>query len=98
MNDIYVPRSVIQQITYMHNKKQLTNPCICVRFERKGYEVSLSMDSSLGPGDLKRADIRIYRNNDDVTKDFMFLFQDDNIIVGTVDNLMICLNHIDSLN
>jgi hypothetical protein len=97
MSDIYVPRSVIQQITYIHDKKQLTNPCVCVRFERKGYEVSLSMDSSLGPGDLKRAEIRIYKNNVDVTNDFMFLFQNAGIIVGNIDNLMACLNHIDSL-
>ena len=94
--DIYVPRSVVESIVYQSARGYLTNPCVCVKFNRKEYEVSLSLDSSLGKGDLRRADIRVYKREHDVTDDFMKLFPETNIIVGSIDNLMKIINYIDS--
>lgn len=95
--DIYVPRSVIEMITSMDKKGILFNPSVCVRFERKGYEISLSLDSSLGEGDLRRSEIRIYKDDEDVTNQFLSLFGSDaNLINGSVDNLLTIIKHIDS--
>lgn len=93
--DIYVPRRVIDSITYDHDRGQLINPNVCVKFDRKGYEISLAIDSSLGPGDLQRGEIRIYNGNQDVTNDFMNLFPESNLIYGSVDNLLACIAEID---
>lgn len=94
---IYVPRSVIEMITSMDKKGILFNPSVCVRFERKGYEISLSLDSSLGKGDLRRGEFRVYKDDEDVTNQFLSLFGSDaNLINGSVDNLLTIIKHIDS--
>lgn len=95
MSDIYIPRSVIDSITYNHDKGLLFNPNVCIKFERNGYEISLAIDSSLGPGDLRRGEIRIYRGKEDVTNDFMNLFPGQNLIYGDIDNLLACIAEVD---
>jgi hypothetical protein len=95
MSDIYIPRSVIESITYEHDKGSLINANVCVKFDRKGYEISLAIDSSCGPGDLRRCEIRIYHGQQDVTDEFMNLFPRCNLIYGDIDNLIACIAEVD---
>lgn len=95
MSDIFIPRSVIESITYGHDKGSLFNPNVCVKFERKGYEISLAIDSSCGFGDLRRGEIRIYHGKQDVTGDFMNLFPRQNVVYGDIDSLLACIAEVD---
>ena len=95
MSDIYIPRSVIESITYEHDKGTLFSPNVCIKFDRKVYEISLAIDSSLGLGDLRRGEIRIYHGKEDVTNDFMNLFPGQNLIYGDIDNLLACIAEVD---
>jgi hypothetical protein len=58
---IYTPRECVDMMQHRLSK-YITNPCVCTKIEYKGYEISISMDSSNGPGDLTRSDIRVYTN------------------------------------
>jgi hypothetical protein len=60
MNNIYTPRSLITQITKAHDKNELINPCVCTKINIDHWEISISMDSSITPGDLGRTDIRLF--------------------------------------
>lgn len=95
MSDIYIPRSVIRSITHDHDKGLLFNPNVCIKFDRKGYEISLAIDSSCGPGDLRRGEIRIFNGEQDVTSSFMNLFPDQNLIYGDIGNLLACIAEVD---
>jgi len=57
---IYTPRQCIDMLKSPLNDG--LTPMVCTKIEYKGYEISISMDSSHGPGDLTRSDIRVYTN------------------------------------
>jgi hypothetical protein len=60
------------------------NKCVCTKIPYKGFEISISMDSSHGDGDLFRSDIRVY---DDKDKDVTHRFDESNFIYGTGEAL-----------
>jgi len=57
---IYTPRVCISMLEAFATHGKITNPTVCTKIEYKGFEISISMDSSHGAGDLARSDIRIY--------------------------------------
>ncbi len=65
--NIYVPRVSISLLINNFQLGQMENPCICVRIPYLGYEVSIGMDSSHGPGDLNRSDIWVFEEGRDIT-------------------------------
>lgn len=94
----YIPRPMVD---FIHStREELTNPCICVKFPYKGFEVSLALDSSHMKGDLFRGDIRVYaqglepffKKNSDVTE---ALFPRKTILYGTVEQLVGVFRRID---
>ncbi len=58
---IYTPRPMID-VLYMDGveRRGIINPCVCTKIPYKGFEISISMDSSFGPGDLNRSNILIF--------------------------------------
>lgn len=77
---IYTPRSCVDMLLHESRRGTLINPTVCTKIEYLGYEISISMDSSIGPGDLCRSDIRIFRGEEDLTRD---LFPDEHMLYGT---------------
>lgn len=76
MSSIYTPISCIKSIERNAHladcMDRVYNPCVCTKIMVNGYEVSVSMDSSLCcDRDLNRTDIRVYQGNDDVTLDVL---------------------------
>ena len=67
---IYTPRESIDMLFHPLVREQ-ANKQVCTKIEYKGYEISISMDSSHGPGHLTRSDIRVFRGNYDVSADFL---------------------------
>lgn len=66
---IFTPRACLNQAL---RNPHSANPCMCTKIPYHGYTISISMDSSHGPGDLVRSDIRIYDEHDvDVTEHLM---------------------------
>jgi hypothetical protein len=91
---IYTPRSMIDAINREDKNGTLINPQVCTKIEFRGYEISIAMDSSIGPGDLRRSDIRIYKDNEDVTK---VLFPDDAMLYGHGEELKRVFDKISGL-
>ncbi len=59
--NIYTPRPLIDVLYRAGIERQgLNNPCVCTKIPYKGFEVSIRMESSCGPDDLDRSDIRIF--------------------------------------
>lgn len=104
-DSIQTPRACIDLITGLHDKKQLINPSVCTQINIGGYQISIAMDSSIGPGDLFRTDIRVFdmSNGDntmdaDVTKYVIKALNLPNIINSPQDLFLIMdmlLNHAD---
>lgn len=94
---IYTPRVCIDLL--QHPKLQYErNKVTCTKIEYRGYEISISMDSSHGNGDLFRSNIRVYTNPGavpgmDATSEF--LKDDESMIYGTGEELHRIFNEID---
>lgn len=84
---IYTPRAAIDLLEYQFQNPYPApgNKSTCTKVMFHGYEISIAMDSSHGPGDLSRSDIRVYRDNRDVSEDFHA--PDCNMIYGTAEEL-----------
>lgn len=68
---IYVPsQSVAMLEMVLNGEAGHSNRSICTKIEFRGYEISISSDSSHGPGNLFRTDIRVYKDEVDVTASF----------------------------
>jgi hypothetical protein len=94
---IYTPRECISLLKSPLNNGR--NPMVCTKIAYRGYEISISMDSSHGPGDLVRSDIRVYTNPGavpgvDCTD--AFLGRDETMIYGTGEELARLFRMIDA--
>lgn len=94
---IYVPRGGVQ---FHHHKTSEVDKSrdalanICLRIPHKGYEISISCDDSAGCcTDLVRSDIRIYKDDVDVTLDVM----KNNTIYADSQSLKRALRVIDEI-
>jgi hypothetical protein len=56
---IYTPRCVIGMLEHPMFRT-VTNKQVCTKINFRGFEISIAMDSSHGPGDLTRSDIRVF--------------------------------------
>ena len=87
-HNIYIPRISVSMLLSMPPTK---NPQICVKIPYLGFEISISLDSSHGDGDLFRGDIRVFdRDKNDVTADVLRGGQfdyDQTMIYGTAEDL-----------
>ena len=92
---IHTPFGVIKLMLDEHREKgTVLNPSVCTKIDFKGYEISIAMDSSLKFGrDLFRADIRVFRGNEDVTK--RFLREDEDMLYGNAETLLRVMKDID---
>ena len=91
---IYTPRISIDLLERVlpHNK------FVCTKIDFKGYEISISMDSNHGPGDLTRSDIRIYTKpkhtaSVDCTDDF--LEEGECMLYGNAETLLRVMKEIE---
>lgn len=94
---IYVPRGGVQ---FHHNRTRdvdnsrdaLAN--VCVRIPHKGYEISISCDDSAGCcNELVRSDIRVYKDDEDVTVEVM----KSSVNYGDAQTLKRALRRIDEI-
>ena len=92
MSTIFTPRVCIDMLTHPLTK-DIPNKQTCTKIMFMGFEISISMDSSHGPGDLSRSEIRVYDGNVDVTKDF--LFEDETMLYGDSNILYRVMRQID---
>lgn len=92
---IHTPFGVIKLMLDEHRENgTILNPSVCTKIDFKGYEISIAMDSSLKFGrDLVRSDIRVYKDNKDVSKDF--LVEDENMLYGDAETLLRIMKQID---
>jgi len=97
---IYTPRVCIDLL--QHPKLQYDrNKQVCTKIEFQGYEISVSMDSSHGPGNLARTDIRVYTNPGavpgvDCTSEFFE--EGETMLFGDADTLFRVMKKIKELN
>jgi hypothetical protein len=87
---IYTPRVVIDMLTSPLYGRQ-SNKMVCTKIDYKGLEISISMDSSHGNGDLARSDIRVY---DDITD--RFLEDDESMLYGDAETLLRIMKKIEA--
>lgn len=94
---IYTPRSVITLHEYKLKHGAVQNPCVCTKIVFMGYEISISMDSSHGDGDLFRSDIRVYtapENVEGVDVTSGFLRDDETMLYGDAETLLRIMEQI----
>ena len=97
---IYTPRGCIDLILAENRRGTLNNPSVCTKIEYKGYEISIAMDSSIGPGDLRRTDIRVFTlpgsvPGCDVSSEFFEA--DENMLYGNAETLIRVFKKIDEM-
>jgi hypothetical protein len=94
---IYTPRVVIDMLTSPLYGRQ-SNKMVCTKIDYKGLEISISMDSSHGNGDLARSDIRVYDNRSgngiDITD--RFLEDDESMLYGDAETLLRIMKKIEA--
>lgn len=98
---IYVPRAIIELLYRNFREGRTSNPCVCTKIDYKGYQISISSDTSHTVGDLFRTDIRVFTNpgavpGADVTD--MFLSEGEDYLHGTGQVLHEVMNQIDELS
>ena len=96
---IYTPRIVVDMLLSPGCTAQ-ANKMVCTKIDYKGLEISISMDSSHGNGDLARSDIRVYDNRSgrsiDITNRF---FQDDEyMLYGDAETLLRIMKKIEAMD
>jgi hypothetical protein len=97
---IYTPRVAIEMLRTGYFAGAHRNPCVCTKIPYKGYEISISMDSSHGDGDLHRTDIRVFTAPGSVPGvdcTVGFLREDENMLYGDGETLLRVMQHIDEL-
>ena len=97
---IYTPRITIDLLKHFILAGGDSNPCTCTKIPFKGYEISISMDSSHGPGDLRRSDIRVFTNPGNVPGvdcTNMFLEGDEHMLYGTAETLLRIMKKIEAM-
>jgi hypothetical protein len=57
LSPIWAPRSVVRAL--LANPDE-ANKALCMKIPVQGYELSIALDSSHGPGDLTRSNLRIF--------------------------------------
>lgn len=97
---IYTPRGCVDLMLAEYRRGTLINPSVCTKIEYRGYEISIAMDSSIGPGDLRRSDIRVFTlpgsiPGVDVSSDFFEA--DENMLYGTAETLIRVFKKIDEM-
>lgn len=95
---IYTPRCIIE---FLVTTPRLRNKQVCTKIEYKGFEISISMDSSHGPGDLARSDIRVYTApgavpGADCTSEF--LADGETMLYGDAETLLRVMKKIETMN
>jgi len=91
---IYTPRASIDLLMHPRLYTQ-KNKAANTKIEFKGFEISIAMDSSHGDGDLTRTDIRVYKENDDVT--IRFLDKDEYMLYGNAETLLRVMKQIEQM-
>lgn len=91
---IYTPFSVVGvMLSEFRERGTILNPSVCTKIEFKGHEISVAMDSSLKFGNnLARTDIRVYRENKDVSSEFFQ--EDETMLYGDAETLLRVMNQI----
>jgi len=92
---IYTPRIAIELLRTGYFAGAHRNPCVCTKIPYKGYEISISMDSSHGEGDLLRTDIRVFKEEADVS--FVFFGPGESMLYGDAETLLHVMHHINEL-
>jgi hypothetical protein len=60
------------------DQEEIQNLQICTKMEFMGYEISIAMDQSLGASnDLKRTEILLFRDGEDVTTTFLDKYNEE---------------------
>jgi elongation factor P hydroxylase len=94
---IYVPRGGTQfhhHKTSDVDKSRTALANICLRIPHKGFEISISCDDSAGCcEDLVRSDIRVFKDNVDVTLDVM----GNNTVYADAQTLKRALRRVDEI-
>lgn len=71
---MYIPRGMVDDIILNSQRpkdERDRNLVLCVRIPYKGFEVSVALDTSHTDGDLHRSDLRIYKSERNMTRQFM---------------------------
>jgi hypothetical protein len=90
---IYAPRA---SVTLLLSAPDERNTCTCTKIPYKEFEVSISMDSSHGPGDLTRSDLRVYDAADkDVTFQLLPQYVEQGTVCADADTLLETFKAID---
>lgn len=95
---IYTPFVSINMLLAQKEMGALLNPSVCTKIDYKGFEISISMDSSLKFGrDLTRTDIRVYdkAHSGDVTD--AFLQGDERMLYGDAETLLRVMKQIEQM-
>lgn len=95
---IYTPRCVIDFLT---TTPRLQNKMTCTKIDFRGYEISISMDSSHGDGDLFRSDIRVYTKPgavDGVDCSEVFLAEGESMLYGDAETLLRVMKKIETMS
>lgn len=96
---IYTPRAILSLHEFKMKHGDVQNPCLCTKIRMSNFEISISMDSNHGLGDLARADIRVYRfyglTSVDVTSEFFH--DDEDMLRGDAETLLRVMEQIKEL-
>ena len=82
----------------LHPKLQYqSNKMVCTKIDFKGFEISISMDSSHGSGDLFRTDIRVFdlAHGGDVSQ--AFFVDGETMLYGNAETLLRVMKQIDGM-
>lgn len=93
---IYTPRECISMLRHLFFAGAVANPSVCTKIEFKGFEISISMDSNHGPGDLARSDIRVY-TTPGVDCTSKFLEGNELMLYGNAETLLRVMKKIEVL-
>jgi hypothetical protein len=94
---IYTPRVSIDMLTHPATAG-LKNKQVCTKIDFKGFEISIAMDSSHGPGDLFRSDIRVFDNNKGKEISDLFYVGDETMLYGDADTLLRVMKQIETMH
>lgn len=99
---IYTPFVCIDMLKHRYGGRGIvTNPTVTTKIEYKGFEISISMDSSHQPGDLTRSDIRVFAAPGampGVDCTCSFLEGDETILRGEAETLLRIMKKIEGMN
>jgi len=91
---IYTPRVCIDAL-FHPVVLGLKNKQICTKIDFNGFEISIAMDSSHGDGDLARTDIRVYKDDVDISN--QFFEADERMLYGDARTLLHVMKKIEAM-